>query len=193
MNHLGPDLDRRQECESVLRSLLRWLGIEEALIMCARDTERCPTFAFEAGGQVVAFISLIEHVPASWEVHCMAVPERLRSTGHGIALLAIAERWLESQGVRFLQVKTVAQASPGAEYAETRAFHLARGFTPREVLPLLWAPQNPALQLVKTLDAADPTVKRSATGRPPRPRSAVACPALRDLDVLLLAPACPQR
>lgn len=38
------------------------------------------------------------------------------------------------------------------EYAETRAFYRARGYTPLEVFPTLWSPRNPALQLVKVLD-----------------------------------------
>ena len=122
--------------------------------MYARDTDRLPTFAFEEDGKVVSFLSLLEHFPESWEVHCMAVHARLRSKGHGTALLAVAEGWLVGKGVRFLQVKTVAHTSKSTEYAITRQFYLAKGFAPLEIFPLLWAPQNSALQLVKTLNAA---------------------------------------
>lgn len=122
--------------------------------MYASDTERLPTFAFEEGGRIVSFLSLMEHFPKSWEVHCMAVRADARNKGLGTAMLKRAERWLVSQGVLFLQVKTVAQSSKSAEYAETRQFYLSRAFTPLEVFPLLWAPQNPALQLIKKLVAA---------------------------------------
>jgi hypothetical protein len=57
------------------------------------------------------------------------------------------------QGVKYEQVKTVAHTSRGLAYAEAREFYFAKGLTPLEIFPLLWAPQNPALQLVKVLHA----------------------------------------
>jgi GNAT superfamily N-acetyltransferase len=150
---LGPELQRIPECEAVLRSLPRWFGIEEALTMYAQDTARLPTFALTDANTLVAFISLTEHFPQSWEVHCMAVHANARNRGHGTHLLAHAEQWLAFRGVKFLQVKTVAQTSSSKAYAETREFYSARGFTPLEIFPTLWAPQNPALQLVKALNA----------------------------------------
>ena len=59
-----------------------------------------------------------------------------------------AEVWLVERGVDVLQVKTVAQKKNPAAYDETRPFYFAMGFTPLEVFPDLWAPQNPCLQLV---------------------------------------------
>jgi GNAT superfamily N-acetyltransferase len=150
---LGPELRRESECEAVLRSLPRWFGIEEALLMYARDTARLPTFALADQETAVAFLSLAEHFAESWEVHCMAVHASARNCGHGTRLLLLAENWLTQRGVKFLQVKTVAQTSNSTAYAETRKFYSAKGFTPLELFPTLWAPQNPALQLVKVLNA----------------------------------------
>ena len=149
---LGPELRREGECEAVLRSLPCWFGIEEALLMYARDTARLPTFALAEQDTAVAFLSLAEHFAESWEVHCMAVHASARNRGHGTRLLLLAEHWLTQRGVKFLQVKTVAQTSSSTAYAETREFYNAKGFTPLEVFPTLWAPQNPALQLVKVLN-----------------------------------------
>lgn len=153
MKLLGPDLQRAHECEGVLRTLPMWFGIEDSLLMYARDSARMPTFAVEEGSQVVAFLTLMQHFPQSWEVHCMAVRADLRGRGHGSSLMRHAEEWLGKKGVRFLQVKTVAETGDSAEYAETRAFYLAMGYMPLEVFPELWDPQNPALQLVKALHA----------------------------------------
>lgn len=150
---LGPELRREAECAAVLRSLPPWFGIEESLLMYARDSASLPTFALTAQGTVLAFLSLVEHFPESWEVHCMAVHANARNRGHGTRLLVHAESWLTQRGVRFLQVKTVAQTSASQAYAETREFYIAKGFAPLEVFPTLWAPQNPALQLVKALNA----------------------------------------
>ena len=153
MQILGPDLKRPADCEVVLRSVPSWFGIEDALVMYANDTERLPTFALAKGGSIIGFLSLLEHFPESWEIHCMAVHGDMRSDGIGTRLLAHAEGWLVRRGVRFLQVKTVAHTSNSKAYAETRKFYVAKGFTPLEIFPHLWHPQNPALQLVKTLNA----------------------------------------
>ena len=151
MELLGPQLRLESQCEAVLRSLPQWFGIEEALRMYVSDTARLPTFALSEGGAAVAFISLMQHFPESWEIHCVAVHANARNRGHGTTLLKHAERWLVGQGVKYLQVKTVEHTSKSLAYAETRKFYLAKGFTPLEVFPLLWAPQNPALQLIKVL------------------------------------------
>ena len=101
----------------------------------------------------------------------MAVHSSARNRGHGTALLKHAEQWLAGQGVQYLQVKTVAHASKSLAYAETRAFYLARGFAPLEVFPLLWTPQNPALQLVKALRAGQPFAPPGVRSERPIPRA----------------------
>ena len=151
MHIIGPKLDAKAQCEEVLRSLPMWFGIEEALLMYADDTLRLPTFAALEGEQIVGFVSLMEHFPSSWEIHCMAVRAVSRNAGHGRALVAHVEAWLSAKSVSLLQVKTVAATSPSKAYAQTREFYSHLGFQPLEVFPLLWAPQNPCLQLVKLL------------------------------------------
>jgi GNAT superfamily N-acetyltransferase len=130
-----------------------WFGIERALQMYVGDSTKLPTFALEDNGQLIAFLSLREHFPIAFEVHCMAVAASARGRGLGSQLLAHAEAWLAGRGVEYLQVKTVAATSPSPEYAETRKFYEAKGFTPLEIFPELWDPWNPALQLIKRLNA----------------------------------------
>ena len=151
MEFHGPELRLESQCEAVLRSLPQWFGIEEALRTYAADTARLPTFALCENGVVVAFLSLTQHFPESWEIHCVAVTAHARSRGHGTALLSHAESWIKQQGARYLQVKTVAHTCDSLAYSETRQFYRAMGFTPLEIFPSLWTPQNPALQLVKVL------------------------------------------
>jgi GNAT superfamily N-acetyltransferase len=128
-----------------------WFGIEEALVMYADDSVRLPSFAAVEGTQVKGFISLLQHFPHAWEVHCIAVRAEARNKGYGKVLSAHAESWLSEQGVTLLQVKTVAATSPSKEYAQTREFYSHLGFQPLEVFPELWSPRNPCLQLVKFL------------------------------------------
>ena len=160
MEIIGPNLDRARDCEAVLRSLPMWFGIEPALLMYARDSAAMPTFALSEGPDLVGFLTLREHFPNAWDIHCVAIRADARGQGHGSRLLAHAEFWLSERGVRFLQVKTVAATSPSKEYAETREFYRRRGYTPIEIFPTLWDPHNPALQSIKVLDAAKPDGRR---------------------------------
>ena len=153
MEIIGPKLERAGDCEAVLRSLPMWFGIERALLMYARDSATMPTFALSDGPHLGGFLTLREHFPEAWDIHCVAVRADARGQGHGSRLLAHAEAWLKERGVRFLQVKTVAATSSSREYAETREFYRHRGFTPIEVFPTLWDPHNPALQLIKVLNS----------------------------------------
>jgi GNAT superfamily N-acetyltransferase len=154
MDIVGPNIRREAEIEAILRSLPGWFGIEKALLMYVADSAAKPTFAAEVDGRLIGFLTLTRHFASSWEIHCMAVSAQHRNQMVGTKLLAAAERQARTQGVTFLQVKTVAESSPSPEYAQTRRFYLARGFVPLEVFPSLWDTWNPALQLVKALKAA---------------------------------------
>lgn len=151
---VGPTLQRSLECEEILRTLPMWFGREDALLMYKQGTATHPTFAAEDNGRLLGFITLHEHFPESWEVHCMAVRAAHRNMGIGSLLLGHSEAWLSGKGVCFLQIKTVAATSSSREYAKTREFYRAKGYTPLEVFPTLWGPHHPALQLVKVLKAA---------------------------------------
>lgn len=151
MNIIGPEVNRTEDVERILRSLPRWFGIEEALVTYVADSAVKPTFAAEADGQLTGFITLTQHFPEAWDIHCIAVAAGSRNGGVGTALLDHAERYLAEQGAKFLQVKTVAHTSPSPEYVQTRKFYEAKGFTPLEIFPDLWHPRNPALQMIKAL------------------------------------------
>lgn len=137
--------------EQVLRSLPMWFGQEEALLAYVRDTSTLPTFISTEQGVINGFVSLRQHFPQSAEIHCIAVHAQARGRGIGQQLLAHTQAWAEAQGVRFLQVKTLADSHPSPEYAQTRAFYERAGFVPLEVFATLWSPQNPCLQLIMHL------------------------------------------
>lgn len=155
MHIIGPTLNARARCEDVLRSLPKWFGIEEALLLYADDTVRLPTFAAVVndgeGERIVGFVSLLEHFPNAWEIHCIAVHAASRNAGCGRMLVAHAESWLSARNVSVLQVKTVAARSPNEAYWQTGEFYKRAGFQPLEVFPELWSVSNPCLQLVKFL------------------------------------------
>jgi hypothetical protein len=57
--------------------------------------------------------------------------------------------WLAERNVEVPQVKTIAMTKDNRPCAETREHYDSMGFTPVEVFPELWSPNNPGLQLVK--------------------------------------------
>ncbi len=150
MQLIGPAPSDSSHCERILRSLPRWFGIEESLQQYVRDSERYPTF-FALAHEPVAFLTVREHFPQCWELHCIAVEAPHRGTGIGRLLHEYVESWLLKQGVKVLQVKTLAPSHPSAEYALTRGFYERLGYIPLEVFPLLWGPHLPVLQQVKWL------------------------------------------
>jgi GNAT superfamily N-acetyltransferase len=151
MQILGPVRDCSAECERILRTLPLWFGHEESLLEYARDAERHSTFFAMQDGRAVGFVTLHEHFPQAWEVHCIAVEAGHRGQGSGRWLQTAAEDWLVNKGVRLLQVKTLAATFPSEEYAQTREFYRAVGYLPLEVFPELWEAGLPVLLLVKVL------------------------------------------
>jgi GNAT superfamily N-acetyltransferase len=147
----GPVPGTVPDAQGILRSLPRWFGVDSALLQYAQDTQRFPTFWAAERGSAIAFLTLREHFPASWEVHCVAVHADARARGVGRRLHRHAERWLYAQGARYLQVKTVAAGHPSPEYAQTRAFYTAVGYAELEVFAGLWRPGLPVLQMIKVL------------------------------------------
>ena len=76
-------------------------------------------------------------------------PEHHRH-GIGRVMVAEAEAWLARRDIEYLQVKTLSPRHPDPGYGKT-AFYLAQGFRPLEELPLLWSPDQPALQMIKAI------------------------------------------
>jgi GNAT superfamily N-acetyltransferase len=152
MHIIGPELDRHSECESILRALPDWFGIESAIVQYVRDIENLPTFlAHNDDAHTIGFMSVRRHFPCAAELHVLAVRAEHHRRGVGRALLDRVERWLREEGVRFLQVKTLSPSRPCESYEQTRRFYEAMGFTALEEFPTLWDPRNPCLMMIKAL------------------------------------------
>ena len=52
-----------------------------------------PTFALADGPQLVGFLTLREHFPEAWDIHCVAIRADARGQGHGSRLLTHVEAW----------------------------------------------------------------------------------------------------
>lgn len=149
----GPLFGQASVCAPILEALPEWFGIAEANAQYLRDIELLPTFlARDDSTEVTGFLTVKQHYPEAAEILVMGVRSDRHRGGAGRALVAAAEAWLRTKGVRFLQVKTRGPATPDPNYERTRAFYLGVGFTPLEELLTLWSADDAALLLIKTLD-----------------------------------------
>jgi len=138
-------------CENLLRSLPDWFALEEGIKEYSEGVKETVFFKAEENQRVIGFLSLKKHFKGSYEVYVMAVHSDFHARGIGSKLLSEGEKFLKTQNVRFLQVKTLSQSRPDEFYDKTRAFYIKNNFTPLEEFKSLWDEDNPCLLLIKTL------------------------------------------
>jgi len=138
-------------CRRILGTLPTWFGIQESVEDYVAVADRSPTVIASLDGEDSGFLTLLHHSPYASEVYVMGVVPEQHRRGIGRKMLKHVEGSLGRAGVEFLQVKTLSPTHPDEGYEKTRAFYLAYGFRPLEEFPLLWSPQSPALQLIKTV------------------------------------------
>lgn len=138
-------------CEKILRLLPKWFGIESAVLDYINDVQSMPMFAAKDGNEIVGFIALNKHNTKAAEIHVMGVLEKYHRQKVGKALVEKAESYLSIEKFNYITVKTLSESRINEEYARTRKFYLALGFTPLEEFKTLWGEHNPCLFLVKTL------------------------------------------
>jgi GNAT superfamily N-acetyltransferase len=149
---VGPQLNCHVQCETILRAVPEWFGIESAIVDYVRNIETLPTFlALDEDDRSIGLMTVKMHFPQSADLYVLAVRKEHHRRGVGRALLDRVEEWLRGEGVRFLQVKTLAPTANYEPYDRTRRFYEAMGFTPLEIFPTLWDPRNPCLMMIKAL------------------------------------------
>jgi len=140
-----------ETCRAILATIPAWFGIEESNRGYIARAEHGPSVIASIDGSDIGITVVTRHFPEAAEVHLMAVHAAHHRHGAGRRMLEHAEAALATEGVRFLQVKTLSPRSIDAGYERTRAFYRACGFSPLEEFPDLWDADNPALQMIKTL------------------------------------------
>lgn len=149
----GPCLGQGAVGEALLRTLPEWFGIEAAVLHYRDAMATLPTWLARSDtGTVLGFLTLKVHTPYAAEIYVMGVLPTVHRQGVGRALVQAAEAFLRTQGIEYLQVKTLAPSHPDEGYARTRAFYLALGFRPLEELPQVWGAENPCWLMVKRLE-----------------------------------------
>jgi len=107
-------------------------------VQYVKDADVLPTFTCRHSEQVVGFLTIRKHNRFAAEIHVVGVLPNHHRQGVGKSLLARAEEWLRSEGIEYLQVKTLGLARPDVNYEKSRRFYEAVGFRPLEEFPTLW-------------------------------------------------------
>lgn len=130
-------------CDAIIASLPDWFGLQEGIDECAEAVRTQPGLVCERDGRVVGFLTVVHPSAATAEISWLAVHADDRGDGIGTKMVEGLVADLSGTGVRLLLVKTLSdREDPGPEYAATRAFYLARGFSPAAELDL-FGPENP--------------------------------------------------
>ena len=140
--------NKSEVCNSILRSLPQWFGIEEAIVDYVHDVQCMPTFVARRGDEIIGFLSIKIHNEFSAEIHVMGVLETYHRHGVGRQLVQYAEEFLRRKSYKFFSVKTLSSTRECEEYERTRKFYLSVGFYPLEEFKTLEG--NPCLMLVKS-------------------------------------------
>jgi GNAT superfamily N-acetyltransferase len=138
-------------CAELLATVPHWFGMAEANEEYRRVADRCPTLVAMDDGHAVGFLTVLRHSPHAAELHVMAVRPELHRHGIGRRLVSVTEDRLRSEGVEYLQVKTLSASADDQRYLGTLAFYTALGFRVLEEMPSLWDADNPAVLLIKHL------------------------------------------
>jgi ribosomal protein S18 acetylase RimI-like enzyme len=142
-------LDDAEACDAIIAGLPDWFGVERGVADCAEAVRSQPGLAAVGDGEVVGFVTW-QRGDDTAEITWMAVRADRRRTGAGRALVDELLARLRTAGVRELVVKTLSSRHPDPGYAQTRAFYAAMGFVTVRELDI-WGPDNPAVQLSRTV------------------------------------------
>jgi len=138
-------------CQRILDALPTWFGIPESVAHYVEAADTNPTVVATLHGDDVGILTLVTHTPYAAEIEVMGVRPELHRQGIGRVMLGEAEGWLAWRAIEYLQVKTLSSRHPDPGYAKTRSFYHDCGFRPLQEFPELWGPDQPALQLIKTI------------------------------------------
>ena len=144
-------LGEAADCESILRRLPEWFGIESAIRSYRKDAEEMETYVTKSNEEILGFITIKTFMERSAEIQVLGVMEEFHRQGIGRGLVLHVEETLVARGIEYLQVKTLGPSRPDEYYQRTRSFYEAMGFCPLEETTTLWGPENPTLLMVKRL------------------------------------------
>jgi ribosomal protein S18 acetylase RimI-like enzyme len=147
--------DDAAACDAIVAGLPYHFGQEQGRRDCAAAVRRDPGLVAVEGGEILGFLTYVDHFDEAAEITWMAVRADRRRSGIGHALIERLTDELIEAGRRILLVLTVSPSDPGPEpddgYQSTRAFYRSVGFVLGRDLVREWEGGDTAVLLVKSL------------------------------------------
>ena len=144
-------VDKNKICETILRALPAWFGIESAIVDYIEAVQKMPMLVAKSNTDIIGFLSLQTHFSETAEIHVMGILSAYHRQGAGRLLVKAAQDYLIEKNFNFLTVKTLSESRPNSEYERTRQFYQNVGFVPVEEFKTLWGDHNPCLLYIKSL------------------------------------------
>jgi GNAT superfamily N-acetyltransferase len=138
-------------CNTTLRALPSWFGIESSIIDYVGQVKEMPFYAAFDDDKPIAFVAIKVHNPYTAEVCVMGVLKEYHRQGIGKRLIECCDEYCRESKMGFLTVKTLDESRKSKSYEKTRLFYLSVGFKPLEVFPLHWDKDNPCLFMAKSI------------------------------------------
>ena len=136
-------------CNTILRALPDWFGIEASIVDYVKVVRSMPVFAVFDDDKAIGFVALKVHNPYTSEISVMGVLQEYHRHGIGKRLVERCEKYCIDNKMEYLTVKTLDESRESDSYKKTRLFYQSMGFRPLEVFPLHWDEDNPCLFLAK--------------------------------------------
>ena len=136
-------------CNTILRSLPNWFGIEESIVEYVSGVASYPFYCAFHNNTPAGFVSILPHNPHTAAIYVMGIQENFHRQGIGQQLVKICENYCRTHNMEFLTVKTMDASHPDPFYKKTRLFYEAMGFKPLEVFLTVWGEDFPCLFLAK--------------------------------------------
>ena len=138
-------------CETVLRSVHEWFGVENSLLEYVKEIDNLDTHSVWLNNELIGFISVKYHNKYSAELYVLGIKLNFHRNGIGTKLYLMIEQVLKEKKVKYVQVKTLSPKKNNINYEKTRRFYLSLGFLPLEEFPEFWTKDNPCLQMIKSI------------------------------------------
>jgi len=139
-------------CLSIARELPQYF-MEQGIAAMSRDLHDHRLYIAEDSDQVLGFAAVQSKSNQVAEISWMAVKPAYQHRGVGTLLINRIVEDLQTEGVRLLEVKTLAPTVDYFPYALTRRFYESRGFVHLETIDPYpeWEPGNPCAIYVKVV------------------------------------------
>jgi len=146
------DSDEKERiCRAVLADLPLWFGIPESNEEYARGVRAYGFTGIFDGEEAIGFASVRRNNDYTAEIYVMGIKARWHGQGLGTRLFERLSKRMRTEGLEYLEVKTLDASRESEEYRRTRRFYESVGFRPFETMKELWGEANPCLIMVRKL------------------------------------------